>query len=414
MITRFAGESRFAALCMSTAVCLAYSVMACGTVIVDASTNIPLPKASVFDKKGNLIGICSDVGELPYVARSSYPISIRYMGYATSTVDKPGQDKVFLKEMAYDLPEMTVNSRDHQVLHLTGYVREYSTLSTYTDTVLLFREKTVDFMIPAKNIKNYKGWSLPRVLASRSYYHLTNAVGLDSVSNHFNQHFSWSDWVGVFNSRVIPADMRDDTAATHVDYGKYSPSVIWRRTDDNIVLDVDILADRKNREFVPAFSGFVDNRVDCSRFTLKYIFSGVYGHEVFANSLMGMSFNIESNGRGRNLNRHLQTQDPVYINTYAELYITDREYLTVHDAYKREKKPPHSEEIGINPPPEAPELQPAILSLVERVDNFDYDTPRLDKQPDRRLGTASKFATDKPDGLFKRLFKVFKHERKRQ
>ncbi len=272
MITRFAGESRFAALCMSTAVCLAYSVMACGTVIVDASTNIPLPKASVFDKKGNLIGICSDVGELPYVARSSYPISIIHMGYATSTVDKPGQDKVFLKEMAYDLPEMTVNSRDHQVLHLTGYVREYSTLSTYSDTVLLFREKTVDFMVPAKNIKNYKGWSLPRVLASRSYYHLTNADGLDSVSNHFNQHFSWSDWVGVFNSRVIPADMRDDTAATHVDYGKYSPSVIWRRTDDNIVLDVDILADRKNREFVPAFSGFVDNRVDCSRFTLKYIF----------------------------------------------------------------------------------------------------------------------------------------------
>ncbi len=66
--------------------------------------------------------------------------------------------------MAYDLPEMTVNSRDHQVLHLTGYVREYSTLSTYTDTVLLFFEKTVDFMIPAKNIKNYKGWSLPAYL----------------------------------------------------------------------------------------------------------------------------------------------------------------------------------------------------------------------------------------------------------
>ena len=95
--------------------CCVTAVTAGGTVIVDAVTGDPLPKASVFDKKGNLIGICSDVGELPYVARSSYPISIRYMGYATSTVDKPGQDKVFLKEMAYDLPEMTVNSKNHQV-----------------------------------------------------------------------------------------------------------------------------------------------------------------------------------------------------------------------------------------------------------------------------------------------------------
>ena len=101
----------------------------------------PFAEGICVRQKGNLIGICSDVGELPYVARSSYPISIRYMGYATSTVDKPGQDKVFLKEMAYDLPEMTVNSRDHQVLHLTGYVREYSTLSTYTDTVLLFSRR---------------------------------------------------------------------------------------------------------------------------------------------------------------------------------------------------------------------------------------------------------------------------------
>lgn len=393
--------------------CCVSAVTAGGTVIVDAVTGDSLPKASVFDKKGNLIGICSDVGELPYVARSSYPISIRYMGYATSTVDKPGQDKVFLKEMAYDLPEMTVNSKDHQVLHLTGYVREYSTLSTYTDTVLLFREKTVDFMIPSKKVKNYKGWLLPRVLASRSYYHITNSEGLDSVSNHYREHFSWSDWVGLFDNTVVPSDIRDKNVATHTDYGKYSPSTIWHKVNDNITLDVDVLSDKNNSKWVPAFADFMATRVDCNRLTLKYRFAGVDSHEVFADNITGLSFNIESNGRGRNLKRTLQTNDPIYVNTYAELYITDREYLSVSRAYKLEKKPPVAEDVGINPPPEAPDLHPAVLALIERVDNFDYNTPRLAEQPDHRLGTPSKLSQDKPDGLFKRLFKVFKHDTNR-
>ncbi len=400
---------RFAVFVVAFAVYSLSPLMAYSTVIADAATGNPLPKASVFDKKGNLIGICSEDGVLPFVSRFSYPISIRYMGYATSVIDKPGMDKVFLKEMAYDLPEITVNSKDHQVLHLTGYVREYSTLSTYTDTVLLFREKMVDFMIPSKKVRNYKGWLLPRVLASRSYYHLTNSEGLDSVSNHYREHFSWSDWIGVFDNATVPMDIRDQSVATHTDYGKYSPAAIWRKVDDIITLDVDVLSDKGNRKWVPAFAGFMADRVDCSRLTLKYRFAGVDGHEVFADNITGLSFNIESNGRARNLKRTLQTNDPIYVNTYAEVYITDREYMSVSSAHKLEKHPPSAEEVGIRPPREAPDLHPAVLALVERVDNFDYDTPRLAERPDHRLGTPSKLSKDKPDGFFKRLVKVFKH-----
>lgn len=389
-----------------TGVFMAYSK---GAIIVDADTGIPLPKASVFDRKGNLVGVCSDDGKMPYVHSSSYPLTVRYMGYATITIDKPTYGNILLHHETYELPEMKVNSKDHQVLHILGYVREYSTLSTYSDTVLLFREKTVDFMLPTKKVKNYRGWSLPRILASRSYYHLTNSEGLDSVSNHFNEHFSWSDWVGICKSAYVPPVVRDDSIATYTVYGKYSPSMVWRRTGDNINLDIDVLADKENQKWVPELSEFLHNKVDCNRLTLKYIFSGVDSHEILPDNISGMSFNIESNGRRRNLRRSLRTEDPIYVNTYAELYITDREYMTVSNAYKWEKKPPVADEIGINPPADAPELQHAILELVERVENFDYDTPRLDKQPDRRLGTPSKFATDKPDGLFKRLLKVFKH-----
>ncbi len=56
-------------------------------IIVDADTGTPLPKASVFDINGNLIGICSDNGHLPYISASDYPISISYVGYETASVD---------------------------------------------------------------------------------------------------------------------------------------------------------------------------------------------------------------------------------------------------------------------------------------------------------------------------------------
>ena len=63
------------------------------------------------------------------------------IGYSPATIDSPDIEEIALEEIEYELPEIVVDSKRHKVLHLIGYVREYSTLSTYTDTVVLFREK---------------------------------------------------------------------------------------------------------------------------------------------------------------------------------------------------------------------------------------------------------------------------------
>ena len=70
------------------------------------------------------------------------------MGYGEAVVKAIGTDTIFMREIAMDLPEVVVESRDHKVLHMLAYVREYSTLTTYTDTIFLFREKMVDYMMP--------------------------------------------------------------------------------------------------------------------------------------------------------------------------------------------------------------------------------------------------------------------------
>lgn len=106
------------------------------------------------------------------------------------------------------LPEVVVESPRHRILHILAYVRECSTLSTCTDTVFLFREKMVDYMLPSKGV-SFKGWSRPRILKSRSFYRFTDAGGLDSVSDNCNHHFSWSDWMGIAPSAELPSCLRD-------------------------------------------------------------------------------------------------------------------------------------------------------------------------------------------------------------
>ncbi|MDE6097647.1 MAG: carboxypeptidase-like regulatory domain-containing protein, partial [Muribaculaceae bacterium] len=117
-------------------------------VVVDSITRIPLPNASVYDRHGVVIDMTDDNGVLPKLARNSYPITIHYLGFQEKTVMEECPDTIFLSENISELPEVVVESRRRRVLHVLAYVREYSTLTTYTDSVFLFREKMVDYMLP--------------------------------------------------------------------------------------------------------------------------------------------------------------------------------------------------------------------------------------------------------------------------
>ena len=170
-----------------------------GFVVADAGDRRALPGASVFDKNGTVVCVCDAKGRSKIIGAADYPLTVRYLGYHEKAV-KEACDTVFLEENPMDLQEVVVSGRQQKVLHILGYVREYSTLTTYSDTVFLFREKMVDFMLtPGKKIR-FKGWSNPRVLKSKSYYRFTNAEGLDSVSSEGNYHFSWSDWIDAIPS----------------------------------------------------------------------------------------------------------------------------------------------------------------------------------------------------------------------
>lgn len=356
-----------------------------GMVVADSASRMPLPSASVFDRYGNVLGMSNVRGRLPVVSEESYPITVRYLGYNEKSVRYNDRDTIFLVENIAELPEVVVESRSKKVLHVLAYVREYSTLTSYTDTVFLFREKMVDYMlVPDKKIK-FRGWSNPRVITSRSYYKFTNEEGRDSVSDASNYHFSWSDWVGIVPPVAIPVTLINGGAGSDTIRGKYSPTEIWTKNDSRVMIDVNVLADKSSRKWVPNLSGFFHKDLEFENFRVRFDYNNVGGDSVSPLDLRGYSFNIESNGRGHEMFKFNRADQPFFVSTYAEVYMLDKEYITIKEAKKWNKRKFDMNEIGIYEPKDAPDLQPSIRELIARVENIDREQVRLDVEPSQRL-----------------------------
>lgn len=354
-------------------------------VIADSVSRAPLANASLFDRQGNFIGIAGPDGRVPYIPADCYPATVRYLGYEEHQLQAGGPDSVFLREIDTRLPEVVIESGEHKVLHVLGYMREYSTLSTYTDTVFLFREKMVDYMFPSHKKVKFKGWSTPRVLKSKSYYRFYNARGLDSVSHVSNYHFSWSDWVGIPPQGILPPQLDEAPGSEWTVNGRFRPSEVWRRKDDGIAVDVDVLADTAGRRWVPGLSGFFRNNLDFESFKIRYSYDGAATDSIKPLYLSGYSYSIESRGRGHEMFMFNKVNEPFFVTTYAEVYILDKEYIKVKEARRWLRVPLDGEAIEIYEPAEAPALQEPVIELVARVENIDHERVRLTIEPDHRL-----------------------------
>lgn len=374
----------------TTALSLLFSIIsmelwASEVIVVDSATNVALPNASIYDKDGTPVGLSNSKGVIPKIARSRYPITVRYLGFNDKSVMYGSNDTVFLSESVSELPEMIVESSRHRVLHILAYVREYSTLSTYTDTIFLFREKMVDYMLPSDTKVKFDGWSSPRVLTCKSYYRFTNNNGLDSVSDTSQHHFTWSDWIAIPPEVSMPMRIKSSRISADTLFGKYNPTEIWRRNNDRIRIDIDVLADTISRKWVPKLAYFFRRGLDYNKFKVSFNYDNIEGNSLSGFDLDGYSFSIESKGRGREMFRFNKINEPFFVSTNAEVYILDKEHITVKEAKKWEKRDFDVDEIGIYEPMDAPQLSAAILDLVERVDVLDKHKIRLDFMPDHRL-----------------------------
>lgn len=353
-------------------------------VVCDSVDFKPLQGATAFDQKGSILGHSNQNGKLPYIPNGSFPITIRYLGFEEKTVNEYC-DTIYLKEIATELPEVIVESKSHKVLHVLAYVREYSTLSTYTDTVFLFREKMVDYMLSPDKKTKFNGWKNPRLLKSNSYYRFTNNHGLDSVSDKCRYHFSWSDWINIVPSPQLPLRLKGCEIGRDSIFGKYSPTEIWNRNGENITVDINVLADTISRKWVPNLQNFFHSHLDYENLRIRYNYSNVVGDSIAMTDITGYSYSLSSNGRGHNMFMFNKTNEPFFVTTYAEVYIVDKEYIKIKEAKQWARMSFNQADMVIIEPKEAPNLQPSINELIARVNRINHTDVRQNIEADIRL-----------------------------
>ncbi len=294
---------------------------------------------------------------------------------------KKGADKVA------ELPEVVVSTHKDRLLHILAYVREYSALTNYTDTIFLFREKMVDYMLPTNKKIKFEGWTKPRVLSSESYYRFSNNRGLDSVSNNCNLHFSWSDWMSLPPTELLPEKLRGKENCTDTVTGRYGAVETWTKDMDRVTHKIDVTADASGRECVPDFDGFFEKNIEFDKFDVFIEYDNVNGDYLLPSDVESYSYNLDSYGRGHKMFGFSRSDQPYYVKTDATAYIIDREYITVKEAKKWVDYKYTGKEEFIFASSYAPALEKPILELIDRVLNIDSVSIRINDKPDIRLST---------------------------
>ncbi len=358
--------------------------------VIDGATGKPLSGIKVFDRSGKMIGSCKADGTMPRLDKEAYPVTLRSLGFEDTTIASASDSIIVMIKTPVALPEVKVSTRHRPILHLTGYLREISTMASSLDTLMLYREKWVDFMLPTGKEKKFKGRTLPRILKSKSYYRFTDAFGLDSVSDRTNHHFSWSDWISLPGRISYPSKIAGSRQGTDTLMGKYSPAEIWLKEGDKAKVYVNVLADSIKKRWAPRLAGPVWQDLDFERMVMEYSYSDIDTFAVKPENIDGISCYIESMGRGHEMFRFNRNEDLVYVTTYFDLTIADREYITVKEARRKEKDPLAAIEDGVMIFQSDIMPRDSIISeLIARVENINHDTRRLAMEIDSRVGNGT-------------------------
>ena len=98
--------------------------------------------------------------------------------------------------------------------------------------------------------------------------------------------------------------------------------------------------------------------------------------------------------------------EPFFVSTFGEVYILDKEYITVKEARKRQKRVFAAGEVDVIEPAEVTDVAPGIQQLIARVNAINHNDVRRTLAPDLRLKgrlTRKQNIEDRALAIFKTL-----------
>ncbi len=335
--------------------------------VVDASNNTPVSAASIMDKDGNVVGFTLYDGTLPEILESSYPVTVRCIGYEQLVVKRPRSKDWEMKPMVYELEEVVISPVKRNVLKQTFYAREYFSFTTKRDTVAIFMEHMADRFIPLSKDAKFGGSTSLRLLGSRSY---ARYKVLDEDSVAMEDKSSVPSVLRVLNPKVdavtAPESFKSgDAVKYYEEEGKSGMAVIQKQNTQTFTTIEDALAGKKEHSVSPWILKLLGLTLDVKQLYVTHAYrtnaEGVYLPE----DLIENGFVMEADGRGKLFRKIVESDEPVLIRSMLEMYVVNRERLTKDEAKEQYKNQPTNVKYVI--PSTVPALNAATKKMVEKA-----------------------------------------------
>ena len=334
--------------------------------LIDAVDKSPVSIASILDAAGNMVGFTWKDGTFSEIPPSSYPVTIRCVGYEQLTIEYL-QDKTYeIIPVVYELDELVVVPTERNILKQIFYVREYFSLNTETDTITYFLEHMARRLIPVTNDVKFSGSSSLRILVSRAYSRY-KMFDKDSVVAEQEPKFpSMLSLVNLYDEQIAaPESFRElnGEAKFYEEKGKTGVSLIKKQNNQTFTVIEDILADKEGHSISPWPLKLLGFTIDIGQLFTTHVYRvNDYGRYLPTDFIEGSAV-MEANGRGKFIRKSLKSDKPVEIRSLIEVYLVDNDYLTKEEAKAETKKKGAGVEFVI--PSTIPPLNNATLQLVE-------------------------------------------------
>ena len=336
--------------------------------LIDAVDKTPVSIASILDAAGNMVGFTLSDGTFTDIPSSSYPITIRCIGYEQLVIETP-QDKTYeIMPVSYELDEVVIVPVERNILKQTFYVREYFSLNTQTDTVTCFTEHMAHRFVSATEKVKYSGNTSLRIQCTRAYSRI-KMFGKDSVASDSKPMFpSMLSVIDLYDEEELAHEsLREQGGAGNIyeEKGKSGMSLIQKQNAHTFTVIEDVLAEKEGHSVSPWSLKMLGLAMEIGQLYTTRVYrvndNGVY----LPKDMMECGMVMEADGRGKFLRKILKSDKPVEVRLMIEAYLVDSDYLTKEEAKAEYKKKNPVVEFVI--PSTVPPLNDATRQMVQRA-----------------------------------------------
>lgn len=352
---------------LSIALCIATTLGANAQIkVIDATDQLPIAAASIFDSAGNMIGITNGDGTISEFSETAYPVTVRCMGYKSMVINTPQEKTWEMTPDVYELEELFISTEKKHILKQTFYAREYFSMATSQDTITFFNEHMADRYIPLSKKAKLSVESNLKIRSSRCYTHY-QLKDRDSIS--FSTEPSALSLLSIVNMDdekiSVPKSFAEsvDMPKYYEEKGKSGSNLILKQNANSFIYIEDILALKKNHTWTPVPLKILGYTLTVNQLYTRQTYipnnTGKYSPE----DLTETNYIMEALGTGKRLMKKLNSNKPVEIYTMVEFYIIDRNYMSEEEAKKELQN--KGEKVEIIVPDNVPEMNKATKDLIE-------------------------------------------------